>query len=154
MGDIIQVPEGQARLIQINIRTSKARTVNGSVVIIPNSKLTTENISHWSFNNKPVRFGISIYTEPGTDLAKVKQLIYDCILAHPSVDKKKKIHIMLEEFTESNSHLKVYFWTDKIWEIENIKGDLRFAIEEVFRNNHIKTGTPTVKYLDKEKQGN
>ena len=151
VGDIIQVPEGQARIIQINIRTSKVRTTSGSVVVIPNSKLTTENINHWSFNNKSVRYSINIYTEPGTNLEQVKQLIYDCALNHPMTDKKKSIMVSLEEFTESNSHLKLFFWTDKIWEIEIIKSDLRFAVEQVFRTNGIRTGTPTVKYLDKEK---
>lgn len=154
VGDIIQVPEGQARIIQINIRTSKARTTSGNVLVIPNSKLTTENINHWSFNNKSVRYSITVYTEPGTDLSLVKQLLHDCAFNHPFVDKKKNIQISLEEFTESNSQLKLYFWTDKIWEVEVIKSDLRFSAEEVFRNQGIQMGTPTVKYLDKEKNPN
>jgi small-conductance mechanosensitive channel len=154
VGDIIQIPEGQARIIQINIRTSKARTSSGSVLVIPNSKLTTENINHWSFNNKSVRYSVSIYTEPGTDLAVVKQLLYDCALNHPMIDKKKNIQISLEEFTESNSQLKLFFWTDKIWDVDVVKSDLRFSIEEAFRAHGIQTGTPTVKYLDKEKNTN
>jgi small-conductance mechanosensitive channel len=154
VGDIIQIPEGQARIIQINIRTSKARTASGSVLVIPNSKLTMENINHWSFNNKSVRYWVSLYTEPGADLVLVKQLLYDCALNHPMIDKKKSIQISLEEFTETNSQLKLHFWTDKIWEVDVVKSDLRFSIEEAFRAHGIQTGTPTVKYLDKEKSSN
>ncbi|HLP10852.1 MAG TPA: mechanosensitive ion channel domain-containing protein [Flavobacteriales bacterium] len=154
VGDIIQVPEGQARIIQINIRTSKARTTGGNVIVLPNSKLTTESINHWSYNNKPVRYSVTVYTEPGSDLTLVKQLLYDCALNHPHVDKKKNIQVVLEEFTESNNNLKLWFWTEKIWEIETIKSDLRFAVEESLRVHGIRTGSPTIKYLDKEKNTN
>ncbi|HYG53308.1 MAG TPA: mechanosensitive ion channel domain-containing protein [Flavobacteriales bacterium] len=154
VGDIIQVHEGQARIMQINIRTSKVRTTGGNVIVIPNSKLTTESINHWSFNNKPVRFSITVYAEPGSDLAQVRQLLYDCALNHPHVDKKKTVQVVLEEFTEANSQLKLWFWTEKIWEIDTIKSDLRFAAEEQLRLHGIRSGSPTVKYLDKEKSTN
>jgi small-conductance mechanosensitive channel len=154
VGDIIEVPEGQARIIQINIRTSKARTTGGNVIVIPNSKLTMESINHWSFNNKPVRYSITVYAEPGSDLALVKQLLYDCALNHPHVDKKKNVQVVLEEFTDANNKLKLWFWTEKIWEIDTIKSDLRFAAEESLRIHGIRSGSPTIKYLDKEKNSN
>lgn len=151
VGDIVQTPEGPSRIVQINIRTSKARTTNGNVIVLPNSKLTTENVNHWSYNDKPVRYSISIYVSPDTEAAEAKKILYDTVLDHKFVDKTKTVQILLEEFTESNQHYKVYFWTERIWEVEVIKSDLRYAIEEVLRKKGVKAASPAIKFYDKEK---
>ncbi len=151
VGDIVQLNEGQARIVQINIRTSKARTVDGNTIIIPNSRLTTENVNHRSFNNKPLRYSVSIYVSPESNTAQVKQLLYDCLLSHTAVDKRKNIMILLEEFTDTNQQYKMVFWTDKVWEVDVIKSDLRYAADETLRKNGIACGTPNTKYVEREK---
>lgn len=145
VGDIVQIPEGQARIVQINIRTSKARTVGGNTVIIPNSKLTTENVSHWTMHNKSVRFSIDVYVQPESNADQVKQVLYDAALKHNAVDKRKNIVVLLEEFTDKNHLYRLFFWSERIWEIEVIKSDIRFAIEADLRKNNIALSSPKEK---------
>lgn len=135
VGDIVDVDGEKARIVQINIRTSKARTYDGNVIIVPNSKLTTENINHWSFNNKSVRFDVNFYLKPDISPEVVRQILYDCALQHPQTDKRKNVMVLFDGFIEGKNHFKLYFWTEKIWEIDIIKSDLRFAAEQSFRSN-------------------
>ena len=58
------------------------------------------------------------------------------------VEKKRNITVTLEEFGEYSLKFKVYFWAKKTWEIINIKSDIRFAIDQAFRNNEVKIPFP------------
>jgi small-conductance mechanosensitive channel len=151
VGDIVEISEGQARIIQINIRTSKARTAEGNVVIIPNSKLTTERVNHWSFNNKSVRYSISVQVARKHEVARVRQLLYDCALSHKNVDKRKNVLILMEGISPKANQFKLCFWTDKIWEIEMIKSDLRFALCDIFEQQGFEAWIPVEKKEKEEK---
>ena len=45
-------------------------------------------------------------------------------------------------FGDSSLEFQVYFWTEKVWRMENIKSELRFAIDEVFRKHGVVIAFP------------
>jgi len=131
-----------AKVKSISIRTSHVKTMDGKTVIVPNSKLTEENVINWSVSDKVTRFHIKVKVAYGSDTMKVKDLLYSCALAHPLVDKKRNIVIMFEDFGDNGLHFELYFWAARTWEIMVIKSDLRFSIDKAFRENGIKVPFP------------
>jgi small-conductance mechanosensitive channel len=51
VGDAVQVGELQGRVRRIGIRASVVRTVQGAEVIIPNSQLTTNQVTNWTLSD-------------------------------------------------------------------------------------------------------
>lgn len=151
VGDIVEVSEGYARIIQINIRTSKARTSDGNVVIIPNSKLTTEKVNHWSFNNKSARYALSVQVARKHQVSQVQQWLYDVVLEHKNVDKRRHVLVLMEGSSPNFNQFKICFWTDRIWEIEMIKSDLRLSLEKTFTEQGLEAWIPVEAKEEKTK---
>ena len=63
-------------------------------------------------------------------------------MKHPHVEKRRNIAVILEDFGDYSLQFKVFFWAKKTWEILNIKSDIRFAIDQAFRQNNIKIPYP------------
>jgi small-conductance mechanosensitive channel len=141
-GDIVEVDLFIAKVIQINIRTSKVETRDGNIIIIPNSKLTQENVTNWSHSNRITRFKIEIGIAYGSDTAKVRELLLECAKAHPEVSQHHPLMVRFDGFGDSALEFELLFWAQKTWEIETVKSDLRFAIDKAFRENDIKIPFP------------
>jgi len=75
VGDLINYEGEVARVRQIDLRTSKIETRDGTVIIVPNSKLVSTHIINWTHNGKATRFKINVGVAYGSDTALVKQLL-------------------------------------------------------------------------------
>ncbi len=142
VGDVIELDNMIARVLKISIRTSHVKTMDGKIIIVPNSKLTEENVINWSISDKVTRFHIKVSVAYGSDTEKVKKLLYDCALKHPLVNKQRNITIMFNDFGDNGLQFELYFWAARTWEIMIIKSDLRFSIDKAFRENNIKIPYP------------
>ena len=143
VGDIVEMPNSEiCKVDHIYIRTSQLKTLDGKTIIVPNGYLTKENIINWTISDKITRFNISLCVSYGSDTQAVKEILYQCALKHPLVEKRRNITIELEDFGKDGLEFKVYFWAQKTWEIINIKSDIRLAIDQAFRNNNIRIPFP------------
>ena len=143
VGDVVEMPNEEiCKVDHIYIRTSQLKTLDGKTIIVPNSNLTKDNVINWSISDKVTRFYISVGVAYGSDTQKVKEILYQCALKHPMVEKRRNIAVILEDFGNHSLDFKVYFWAKKTWEILNIKSDIRFAIDQAFRKNNIKIPYP------------
>ena len=143
VGDVVEMSNEEiCKVEHIFIRTSHVKTLDGKTLIVPNSNLTKENVVNWSISDRVTRFNIEVGVAYGSDTQKVKDILYQCALKHPLVEKKRNITVTLEDFGEYSLKFKVYFWAKKTWEIINIKSDIRFAIDQAFRNNEVKIPFP------------
>lgn len=142
VGDIVELGDMIAKVIKINIRTSHVKTMDGKIIVLPNSKLTEENVINWTISDKVTRFHIKVNVAYGSDTDKVRKLLYQCALDHPLVDKKRNVTIMFNDFGDNGLNFELYFWAARTWEIMIIKSDLRFAIDKAFRENDVRIPFP------------
>ena len=143
VGDVVEMPSEEiCKVEHIFIRTSQLKTLDGKIIIVPNSNLTKDNVINWSISEKVTRFSVSVGVAYGSDTQKVKDILYQCALKHPHVEKRRNISVILEDFGDNSLQFKVFFWARKTWEILNIKSDIRFAIDQAFRQNNIKIPYP------------
>jgi len=142
VGDIIEMNDTVAKVKKINIRTSHILTMDGKMIIVPNSKLTEFNVVNWTISEKVTRFTIEVGVAYGSDTLLVKNLLYKAALQHPKVSKKKEIQIIFDDFGDSALRFQLFFWAAKTWEIVGIKSDIRFTIDQLFREHGIKIPFP------------
>ena len=143
VGDIIEFPDEEISKVQnIYIRTSKVKTLDGKYIIVPNSKLTKDNVINLTSTDKATRFHIKVSVAYGSDTKLVKELLYKCALEHSLVEKRKNIIITFDDFGDFALKFRVYFWVRQTWEIFNIKSDIRFMIDQRFREHGVKIPFP------------
>jgi small-conductance mechanosensitive channel len=152
VGDVIEFDGIIARVVRIDVRTSKIITRDGNIIVVPNRKLTSENLNNWSHGSDLSRFNINLGVAYGSDVEKVRELLYQCALSHPDVSKNRPISVRFEDFGESSLDFGLYFWAYRSWDVEVLKSDIRFAVNKAFKENdvqipfpqrdlHIKSGT-------------
>ncbi|MBI3134531.1 MAG: mechanosensitive ion channel [Bacteroidetes bacterium] len=141
VGDIIEIPlNGKdivAKIIEINLRTSKIETRDGMILVVPNNKLTHESVNNWTYGSQLTRFTIPVTVKYGTDLELVKEILIRCAAAHPSVSDQREVFVRFLNFGNNGLELDVVFWATQNFYIEIHKSDIRFAIEREFKKYDI-----------------
>lgn len=141
-GDIVELGSTIGRVEQLDIRTSKIRSRDGIMLVVPNSKLTSNDVINWSHSNLVTRFRVTVGVAYGSDTALVRDVLVSAAKKHPDVLQDQPVHVRFEDFGDSALIFELYFWAEKTWEIEFIKSDIRFTIDAMFRKNGIQIPFP------------
>lgn len=142
VGDVIEMNNLVARVDRIDIRTSKVVTRDGNYIIIPNSTLTRDNIVNWSHSSQVTRFRIGVGVAYGSDTQLVKSILVDTAKKHPEVSDHRPVVVRFAEFGESSLNFELFFWAQQTWDVETVKSDIRFEIDERFRQSGIEIPFP------------
>ena len=151
VGDVIEIENLVGVVKEINIRTSLVRTREGIIIIVPNGNFISQNVINWTNSNKLTRFKIDVGVAYGSDVRLVEKLLVECAENHEMITSRPKPFARFNNFGDSSLEFQIYFWSEKIWRIENTKSDVRYSIDEAFRKNgvtiafpqmdvHVKTG--------------
>jgi len=145
--DIVNIMENNnsrmvAKIVKINARTTQIETREGNVLIIPNTRLTQQQVENWSHGSETSRFTITLLVEYGANTELISDLLTQAALAHPKVRKSDPIMVRLANFGENGLEMELVFWADQSWDINNYKSDIRFEIDRLFRMNKIKIPYP------------
>ncbi|MBK8710960.1 MAG: mechanosensitive ion channel [Niastella sp.] len=154
LNDVIEVDNMMARVEHIGARTSVLVTRGDIAVIVPNSKLTGNNVINWSHIKKQSRFQINIGVAYDSDEELVKKVLLECAARNTHIMQQPAPFVRLEEFADSSINFSLYFWTSEIFSVENIKSDLRFLIAKRFKENNISIPFPQLDVYVKKFPGN
>lgn len=142
VGDWVEMEASVGRVVQIGLRTSVIKGRDDISVIVPNSKLVTDKVINWSHIDTKTRFSIEVGVAYGSDTELVKRVLEKVVKSHPQVMIDPSPKIRLENFGDSSLDFVVLFWAKHFFSIEDIKSDLRFAIDKTFREHGIEIPFP------------
>lgn len=138
VNDIIEVQDEVVGKVQeIGLRTSKILTRDNIIMIIPNSKLISDNVINWSHNEKTTRFRVDVGVAYGSDVDLVEKVLMQVAKDHPDVSGNREPFVRFNNFGDSSLDFSLFFWSKKSFAVEFIKSDLRFAINREFAKNNI-----------------
>ena len=135
--DVIEVDGIVGQVKHIDLRTSKIETRDHIVIIIPNSKLVGENVINWSHNRENTRFIIKVGVAYGSDVKLVKSLLEEAANEHKSISHHPVPVARFIDFGNSSLDFELVFFSREMFKIEFIKSDIRFLIDEKFRQNNV-----------------
>lgn len=159
VGDVIEIETLNttdnfvAKVIQINLRTSKVETRDEKVLVIPNSKLTQESVINWSFGTPVNRFSIPLTVHYGVDTELVKTILIECAERHEEVLKRHKPFVRLLKFGDYGLEMDLMFWAEQNLYIEMLKSEIRFDIDREFRLHGITIPYPQSEIYLKSQPG-
>jgi small-conductance mechanosensitive channel len=134
VGDIVEINGIVAKVMEINIRVSKIETREGISILVPNSKLTNDYVINWSHNRSDTRFSLKVGVAYGSDVEKVRTILVQTAAEHPDVASKPEPNARFTDFGDSALAFELIYWSSNMFNIEQIKSDLRFEIDKQFRN--------------------
>ena len=141
-GDIIELEGKIGRVEEINLRTTRAVTIDNKVMIIPNHLYLTNTLHNWTANGEETRESVEIGVAYGSDVQLVKKLLLEAANSHSSVLKSTKALVYFSDFGESALNFRVAFSLNNSFEVKLIQSDIRFEIDRLFRAHKISIPFP------------
>lgn len=137
VGDIVELNSVIGKVQKISIRTSLIETRDRIIIIVPNSKLVSDNVINWSHNREATRFHIKIGVAYGSDVKLVMQLLEEAAIEHVEVSKDHPPKARFIDFGESSLDFDLLFFSKRMFDNEFVRSDIRIAIDKKFRDNNI-----------------
>lgn len=142
VNDVVIVDGIVGVVVRIGLRTSEVETIEKVVIIIPNSKLVSNQVVNWSHNNSCTRFQVELRVAYGSDVQLVERVLLEAADAHPQVRKDPPPRVGLRNFGESGLEFSLYYFSEEFLGNEFVKSDLRFTIERLFREHGVQIPFP------------
>lgn len=109
IGDFIEAQGKAGTVKEIEIFTTKLTSPDNKIIIIPNGKLSNDNIVNYSaldMRRVDMVFGVGY----DSDIKQTKQLLMDQLINHPLVLKEPAPLVRLNELADSSLNFNVRPW--------------------------------------------
>lgn len=137
VGDIVEIDGVVGQVKHVGLRTTSLLTRDDIVLLVPNTRFTTEHVTNWSQNKRVTRFRVHVGVAYGSDVELVRRVLMQCAKENKDVKAIPEPSVFFEDFGNSSLDFSVVFYSENLYRIERTKSDLRFAIEKAFRKNNI-----------------
>lgn len=142
VGDRVIVNEIEGDVIEINIRSTKIRTLNNVSIIVPNSNFVSQEVVNYSFGDPSYRVDVHVGVSYGSDLEKVLKILQEAAEENNKVMEDPGPQVHLKEFGESSWNMEVRAWIYQVDEHPTVRNEINQAIVRKFRENGIEIPFP------------
>ena len=147
-GDKVSFDNIVGSIQEVSLRTTRIRTYDGSILTVPNSKLSDgilENRTKMPKDKTSMVLGV-VYDTSSKKLSKAKEIIRKCIMEEEKA-VEKDIYIWFEGFSAYSLDIRVIYytqykqsdWPDRIY----LRDRVNFRIKERFEKERIEFAFPT-----------
>lgn len=137
VGDIVEVDGNIGKVLEVGLRTTTLQTRDDIYMIIPNQRLTNQPVINWSQSKQVTRFHIEVGVAYGSDTRLVERLLLESVVEHSMVSKNPEPVVQFINFGNSSLDFKIHFYSSNLFRIENVKSEIRYTIDEKFREHGI-----------------
>lgn len=143
IGDRIAVGDVEGDVMRIGARSTTVLTNDNIDIIIPNSKLITENVVNWTHSERKVRFRIPVTVAFNTDIRKVEQALLEAARTIPEVLEAPQPGVRFLEFGENGLEFELRAWTTTLVHRRGkFTSQINFAIYDKFKEHKIEVPNP------------
>lgn len=113
IGDLVEVSGTTGRVLQLNLRNTHLRTIQGRDVFVPNSLLVNGVLVNYTRDGL-IRHDFVLGIDNAEDIGKALQIALETMQAHGQIEKSGKVkpYVLIDEFSSSTINLRLYFWTN------------------------------------------
>ena len=147
IGDRITIGEDEGDVQSINLRTTLVMTNDRVAIIVPNSRLVSQRVINWSYGDPRARVAIPIGVATTSDVERVTKTLLQAAegVEHVLTDPPPKVQFL--RFGEYSLDFRLLVWTRHPSRHPQIKSDINYRIERLFREQHIEIPYPTQEFL-------
>ncbi len=137
VNDIIEVNGSIYKVLEINFRTTTVLGRDENYAIVPNSELTVNRVINWTHSQISSRFRVSLGVDYSTDVVKLMQILKEVVKKNERVLEEPEPFVRFEDYGDSALLFSVFFYSNEIFRVENIKSELRVEIFKALKENNI-----------------
>ncbi len=143
VGDMLVIDGQWGEVKEIRMRSTVFQTYERSVLIIPNSDLTSSKILNWThFGRGANRLTLKIGVSYGADVRQVTELLKDVCRANPQVLTDPPPQVFFEAYGDSSLNFNINIFVGAPSERIPTTHELNSAIFEAFREHDIEIPFP------------
>ncbi|CAM1342889.1 mechanosensitive ion channel family protein [Tenacibaculum amylolyticum] len=142
VGDYIEIDGKVGRVVEIKLRTTRAVTIENKVLVIPNHLYLKNSLYNWTQNGSKTKNAVRVGVAYGTDVQLVKSLLLQAAKEHKSILTLPEPMVLFKDFGDSSLEFELMFTIHNSFQLAIIESDLRFRINELFKQNDIKIPYP------------
>jgi len=129
-------------IIKIGLNTTRIRTVEGELVVLPNSYIAKNEIWNYTRESPVIVHKIDIGISYGSDWRLAKKIIIEEARAHSRVQKNPQPFVIMDKYSDFSLNLKLWIWLKHALDREQVRSDLLEAIKDRFDKEGVEIPFP------------
>ncbi|WP_027720925.1 mechanosensitive ion channel family protein [Maridesulfovibrio zosterae] len=150
-GDTLQHKKIIGEVVDVSIRNTTIKSLDNSMVIIPNSSFLKGEIINLNYQDTRIRVTIPISLVPGSKIDKAKKIMMKVVKKHPNVIKDPAPNVFFKKFGNLGLDFELYFWVNNFEDKFPTESDIMNELDEKFQSKKIKVAFRGIKNKYKPK---
>jgi MscS family membrane protein len=145
IGDRIEIQEvgTWGDVIEIGLRTTRIRTRDNRVVIVPNSAIGANQVINYSYPDPRYRLETHVGIAYGSDLETARRVIVDTVLQMEGVLPDDPVDVLYVEMGDSARILRVRWWIESYVDTRQMLDRVHTAVERALDEAGVEMPFPT-----------
>lgn len=141
-GDYVEVQDVEGTVREIHARATVVTTLDGVDIIVPNGQFVTEQVVNQTFDSRRIRARIEVGVAYGSNTKLVREVLERVASEHSGVMNEPPPLVLFQEFGDSSLNFTLLVWLADPLRRPVTTSELRFAIDDAFRENDIEIPFP------------
>ncbi len=144
VGDVVDIDGMSGAILAINTRSTKIKTAENKVYVVPNSFFLEKSVLNWTFEESIVRSHIDFGVAYGSDTTLVETLCMNIMKNTKGIEQSPAPKVFFENFADSTLTFQLHFWCDisQVDGLAEMRSRMRFEIDRKFRESKIDMAFP------------
>jgi potassium-dependent mechanosensitive channel len=147
IGDRITIGDDEGDVQSINLRTTIVSTNDRIAIIVPNSKLVSQRVVNWSYGDPRARIAIPVGVATDSDVNLVTETLREAAKDVDNVLTDPPPSVQFLKFGEYSLEFRLLVWSRQPRRQVEIRSDINYRIERLFRERGIRIPYPTQEFL-------
>ncbi|HSS18586.1 MAG TPA: mechanosensitive ion channel domain-containing protein [Pyrinomonadaceae bacterium] len=147
VGDRITIGDDEGDVQSIKLRTTIIYTNDRIAIIVPNSKLVSQRVINWSYGDPRARIAIPVGVAYSSDVNQVTETLLRAAEDVENVLAEPPPKVQFLRFGDYSLDFRLLVWTRQPSRHPQIKSDINYRIEKLFREHNIEIPYPKQEFL-------
>ena len=145
IGDRIEVAAANTwgDVVDIGLRTTRIRTRDNRLVIIPNGLIAKNEVINYSYPDPTYRIETQIGLDYDTDIERARSIMYDAVRQVPDVLSNRPVDILYNEMGDSAMIFRVRWWIESYVDTPRVTDRVHTALQVALNNAGVQLPYPT-----------
>jgi MscS family membrane protein len=130
-------------VMDIGLRTTRIRTRDNRLVIVPNSVIGTNQVINYSYPDPQYRIETYVGVAYGTDIETARQLMVDTVRKVEGVESNRPVDALYDEMGDSAMVFRVRWWIESYRDTRRMFDKVHTALQHALEEAGIDCPFPT-----------
>jgi len=143
VGDRIDVGGRVGEVTDIGLRSTKIRTLDNTIVILPNSRLVDDVVLNYAYPENSIKHYYKIGVEYGSDIGKVREVLLEIASGIPEIMDEPAPGVYFTDHADSSLEFHLLYWINDYTKRWTVLDKVNTAVNRRFAEEGIGMAFPT-----------